>query len=48
MQKEYFTIESGTTAMACEMMGRKWIGIEINPEYCEIAKARIKSVSCLM
>jgi len=32
---------SGTTAVACEQLNRKWIGIEINPEYCEIAKKRI-------
>jgi len=34
-------IGSGTTAIACEKLGRKWIGIEINPEYCEIAKQRL-------
>ena len=32
---------SGTTAMACEKSNKKWIGIELNPEYCEIAKQRI-------
>jgi len=32
---------SGTTAVACERLGRKWIGIEISEEYCEIAKQRI-------
>ena len=32
---------SGTTAIACEKLNRRWIGIEINPEYCEIAKQRI-------
>ncbi len=35
---------SGTTAMACELLGRKWIGIELNEEYCEIAKRRITAV----
>lgn len=34
---------SGTTAMACEKLQRKWIGIELNSEYCEIAKRRILS-----
>lgn len=34
---------SGTTALACEKLGRKWIGIEISEEYCEIAKKRIKA-----
>ena len=32
---------SGTTAVACKELNRKWIGIEINEEYCEIAKKRI-------
>jgi len=34
-------IGSGTTAVAAEKLNRRWIGIEINPEYCEIAKQRI-------
>lgn len=37
-------IGSGTTAEACEKLNRRWIGIEINPEYCEIAKKRILEV----
>lgn len=32
---------SGTTGVAAERCGRKWIGIEINPEYAAIAKGRI-------
>ena len=32
---------SGTTAIACEQLGRKWIGIETNREYCEVAKKRL-------
>lgn len=32
---------SGTTAVACEQLNRKWIGIEIEEKYCEIAKQRI-------
>ena len=32
---------SGTTAVACERLNRKWIGIEISEEYCEIAAKRI-------
>ena len=32
---------SGTTCIAAEKLGRRWIGIEINPEYCEISKKRI-------
>jgi len=32
---------SGTVAVVAERLGRRWIGIEINSEYCEIAKKRI-------
>lgn len=32
---------SGTTAVACKNLNRKFIGSEINPEYFEIAKKRI-------
>jgi site-specific DNA-methyltransferase (adenine-specific) len=33
---------SGTTGVACVQTGRKFIGIEINPEYFAIAERRIK------
>ena len=33
---------SGTTAIACEHLNRKWIGIEISERYCEIAAKRIE------
>ena len=33
---------SGTTAVACERLNRRWIGIEIEEEYCEIAAKRIE------
>ena len=32
----------GSTGLACEKLGRKWIGIEISEKYCEIAKKRIE------
>jgi DNA modification methylase len=32
---------SGTTGVACKELGRNFIGIEISPEYFEIAKRRI-------
>lgn len=35
---------SGTTGVACAKLGRKFIGIEISEEYCEIARNRIASV----
>jgi DNA modification methylase len=34
---------SGTTAVACERMGRNCVGIEISPEYCEIARKRVQA-----
>ena len=33
---------SGTTAVACERLNRRWIGIEIEEKYCEIAAKRIE------
>lgn len=33
---------SGTTAVACERMGRNCVGIEISKEYCEIARKRVQ------
>jgi len=35
-------VGSGSTAIACERLGRKWIGIEIEEKYCAIAKKRIE------
>jgi len=32
---------SGTTAIVCKQLGRKFIGFEINPEYCKIAERRL-------
>ncbi len=32
---------SGTTAVACKALNRRFIGIEINPKYCEIAQRRL-------
>ncbi len=37
-----FTCGSGTTLVAAELMGRNYIGIEISPEYCEIARKRVQ------
>ena len=36
-------IGSGTTAIACEKLNRKWIGIEMSEKYCEIAAQRIEN-----
>ncbi|QDP56877.1 MAG: putative modification methylase [Prokaryotic dsDNA virus sp.] len=39
---------SGTTGKVAENLGRKWIGIEMNPEYAEIAKKRTSQLSLLV
>ena len=33
---------SGTTAVACTRNNRNFIGIEVNPEFCKLAKERVK------
>ena len=33
---------SGTTCVAAKQLGRKYIGIEINPGYCKIAEDRLR------
>jgi len=35
---------SGTTAASAEVLGRKWLGIELNPEYRKMAKERIEGI----
>ena len=41
-------VGSGTTLIACKELKRKYIGIEINKKYCEIAKNRIKAIPELL
>ena len=33
---------SGTTGVACKNLNRKYIGIEMNPEYIEMTRKRLK------
>ncbi len=35
---------SGTTCIAAKMLGRRFIGIDISEEYCEIARMRLRAV----
>ena len=37
-------IGSGTTALACKMLNRSYVGIELNKEYIEIAQKRLENV----
>jgi len=36
---------SGTTAVIAKQMGRRFIGIEISPEYCRIAEDRLRTAA---
>ena len=35
---------SGTTCVAAKKLGRRYIGIDISPEYCQIARSRLEAV----
>jgi DNA modification methylase len=37
-------VGSGTTCLASEILNRRWIGIDISPEYVEIARKRLGSI----
>jgi modification methylase len=39
---------SGTTAIAAEAAGRKWIGIELSDAYCKMARERIAAAKRLL
>lgn len=41
-------VGSGNDCIACKELGRHYIGIEINPEYCKIAEERVKAISELL
>jgi site-specific DNA-methyltransferase (adenine-specific) len=38
-------IGSGTTAVVAKRMGRRFIGFEINPDYCELARRRVEETA---
>ncbi|MEK9206869.1 MAG: DNA methyltransferase [Patescibacteria group bacterium] len=38
---------SGTTLVACKQLNRNGVGIEISPEYCEIARKRLEQQTLL-
>ena len=40
-------VGSGTTCVAAKMLGRKWIGIDVNPGYIEISRERLRKKASL-
>ena len=38
-----FTSGSGSTLLGCEVLSRRWIGIEITDKYCDVIKRRLRS-----
>jgi site-specific DNA-methyltransferase (adenine-specific) len=38
-------VGSGTTCVVARKLGRHYIGIDINPEYCKYAEERVKKIS---
>jgi len=36
-------VGSGTSLVAAETLDRQWIGIELSPDYCEVARKRVNS-----
>ena len=38
-----FTSGSCSTLLGCEVLNRRWIGIEITDKYCNVIKKRLKN-----
>ena len=38
-----FTSCSGSTLLSCEILNRKWIGIELTDKYCNVIKRRLEN-----
>lgn len=38
-----FTSGSGSTLLSCEILNRRWIGIEISDKYCNVIKKRLEN-----
>lgn len=38
-----FTSGSGSTLLSCEILNRKWIGIELTDKYCNVIKRRLEN-----
>lgn len=34
---------SGSTGIAVELLGRNFVGLELDPDYCDIAERRIEA-----
>jgi site-specific DNA-methyltransferase (adenine-specific) len=39
---------SGTVCLVAKKLGRNYIGIDLNPEYCEIARLRLSKIPDLL
>ncbi len=39
---------SGTTALVARELGRRYVGIDLNAEYCRMARQRLKSTKRIL